>query len=351
MKTFKKVLSVAMGVMVVSFLLSTASKAQGQDYSGQEDPNKKVLKNALLGAGTGAIAASASGGKAGKGALIGAGTNVIGSALLDSLSGPSQPQQPQYVQQAPQYVQQAPQYVQQSSSYPVQPVQTQYVQEPVYVQQQSYYPPQEDPNKKIIKSGLLGAGTGAIAASASGGNAGKGALIGAGTNVIGGALLDSLTSGPSQPQYAQSPQYVQSAPQYVQQSSSYPVQTVQTQYSQEPVYVQQQPSYYQPQEDPNKKIIKSGLLGAGVGAISASASGGSAGKGALIGAGTNIIGGALLDSLTGPSQPKPQPVYYQQQQPTYYQNQQYQSSSQPKKKIIRKYDSDGNVVSEEEVWE
>ncbi len=247
MKTFKKVLSVAMGVMVVSFLLSTASKAQGQDYSGQEDPNKKVLKNALLGAGTGAIAASASGGKAGKGALIGAGTNVIGSALLDSLSGPSQPQQPQYVQQAPQYVQQAPQYVQQSSSYPVQPVQTQYVQEPVYVQQQSYYPPQEDPNKKIIKSGLLGAGTGAIAASASGGNAGKGALIGAGTN---------------------------------------------------------------------------------------------------------IIGGALLDSLTGPSQPKPQPVYYQQQPA--YQNQQYQqssSSSQPKKKIIRKYDSDGKVISEEEVWE
>jgi len=108
---------------------------------------------------------------------------------------------------------------------------------------------------------------------------------------------------------------------------------------------------YNGQEDPNKKIIKSGLLGAGVGAISASASGGSAGKGALIGAGTNIIGGALLDSLTGPSQPKPQPVYYQQQQPTYYQNQQYQSSSQPKKKIIRKYDSDGNVVSEEEVWE
>ncbi len=214
------------------------------------------------------------------------------------------------------------------------------------------YNGQEDPNKKILKSGLLGAGTGAIAAGASGGNAGKGALIGAGTNVIGGALLDSLTSGPSQPQpqYAQSPQYVQSAPQYVQQSSSYPVQPVQTQYVQEPVYVQQQPSYYPPQEDPNKKIIKSGLLGAGVGAISASASGGNAGKGALIGAGTNIIGGALLDSLTsGPSQPRPQPVYYQQQ-PT-YQNQQYQSSSQPKKKIIRKYDSDGNVVSEEEVWE
>ena len=117
---------------------------------------------------------------------------------------------------------------------------------------------------------------------------------------------------------------------------------------------------YDGQEDPNKKIIKSGLLGAGVGAISASASGGDAGKGALIGAGTNVIGGALLDSLMSPSQPAPQPVYVQQQQPVYQQQPSYQqgnyssssnSSTQPHKKIIRKYDKDGNVVSEEEVWE
>lgn len=248
MKTFKKNLIFA---LTAFFLMSSGviSRAQGQDYSGQEeDPNKKVLKNALLGAGTGAIASSASGGKAGKGALIGAGTNVIGSALLDSLTGSGRPQaQPQYAQAAPQYAQQAPQYVQQSS-YPVQPVQTRYVQDPGF------------------------------------------------------------------------------APQ--------------------PVYYQQQP----PQENPNSKILKQGLLGAGTGAIASSASGGDAGKGALIGAGTNIIGGALLDSLTGSSQPKPQPVYYQQQ--PQYQSQQYQqSSNQPKKKIIRKYDSDGNVVSEEEVWE
>ncbi len=224
------------------------------------------------------------------------------------------------------------------------------------------YSGNEDPNKKIIKNGLLGAGVGAISASASGGKAGKGALIGAGTNVIGGALLDSLTSSPAPQQ--QQPVYVQQAPQqyastqYSQSSGSYPVQTQQT-YRQEPVYVQQQPVYYQqpPQEDPNKKIIKNGILGAGVGAISASASGGSAGKGALIGAGTNVIGGALLDSLMSPSQPQQQqPVYYQQQ-PVYQQQPQQQyssnqySSTQPKKKIIRKYDSDGKVVSEEEVWE
>ncbi len=213
------------------------------------------------------------------------------------------------------------------------------------------YAGNEDPNKKILKQGLLGAGVGAISAEASGGKAGTGALVGAGTNVIGGALLDTLTT-PSQPQRSQQPVYVQQAPQpqYVQQSS-YPVQTQGStqRVEQQPVYYQQAPAYYPPQEDPNKKILKSGLMGAGVGAISASASGGSAGKGALIGAGTNVIGGALLDTLMSPSQPQPQPVYYQQA--PQYQPQYSSSSTQPKKKIIRKYDSDGNIISEEEVWE
>lgn len=226
---------------------------------------------------------------------------------------------------------------------------------------QDYYG-NEDPNKKILKEGLLGAGTGAIAAGASGGNAGKGALIGAGTNVIGGALLDTLTSNPAPA--PQPVQYVQQAPQYA-PAQSYPVQP-QGGYpvDQQPVYVQQAPVYYQPpQEDPNKKILKQGLLGAGVGAISASASGGNAGKGALIGAGTNVIGGALLDSLfSGPPQPQqPRTVYVQQAPQPYYPPQGYANApngavaqqapaNQPKKKIIRKFDSDGNVVSEEEVW-
>ena len=102
---------------------------------------------------------------------------------------------------------------------------------------------------------------------------------------------------------------------------------------------------YSGNEDPNKKILKQGLLGAGVGAISAGASGGKAGTGALIGAGTNVIGGALLDSLTGSSQPQQQPVYYQTAPAG------YQTGTQPRKKIIRKYDADGHVISEEEVWE
>ena len=226
---------------------------------------------------------------------------------------------------------------------------------PVSRAQGQDYSGNEDPNKKIIKQGLLGAGVGAISAGSSGGKAGQGALIGAGTNVIGGALLDSLTT-PSQPA-PQRVQYVQQAPVYVQQQPSYqqtyPVQT-QGQYvvEQPPVYYTQQAP---PQQNANQNIIKQGLLGAGVGAISASASGGKAGKGALIGAGTNVIGGALLDTLMSPRQPQSQPVYAQQQ--PVYANQGYVSSpsasstSQPKKKIIRKYDNDGKVVSEEEVWE
>ena len=167
----------------------------------------------------------------------------------------------------------------------------------------------EDQNLGILRQGLLGAGVGAISAEASGGKAGQGALIGAGTNVIGGALLSILTGSPTQTQsqpYQQPYQY-QPAPAPTYYSQPRPVQ-VQVQpvyvYRQEPVYIQQpQPVYYSsynyaPQEDPNRRIIRQGLLGAGVGAVSSYASGGKAGKGALIGAGTNVIGGALLEILT-----------------------------------------------------
>ncbi len=73
-----------------------------------DDTSRNILKEGILGAATGAVAAGASGGKAGKGALIGAGTNVIGGALLDTMTGPSQKQVPQ---QAPVYVTPAPQPV------------------------------------------------------------------------------------------------------------------------------------------------------------------------------------------------------------------------------------------------
>ena len=50
------------------------------------------------------------------------------------------------------------------------------------------------------------------------------------------------------------------------------------------------------------QIIKSGLLGAGSGLVGGLASGGKGKdvwKGALAGAGVNIVGGALLDSISG----------------------------------------------------
>src|SRR3989338_7115356 len=78
----------------------TLPKVSAEDYYTQDQQNKEILKNGLVGAGVGALAAGTSGGSAGKGALIGAGTNVIGNALVDTLTTPSQPQvqQVQYVE-------------------------------------------------------------------------------------------------------------------------------------------------------------------------------------------------------------------------------------------------------------
>jgi hypothetical protein len=49
-----------------------------------------ILKQGLLGAGSGAVGGAASGARGGdlwKGALAGAGVNIVGGALLDSISG------------------------------------------------------------------------------------------------------------------------------------------------------------------------------------------------------------------------------------------------------------------------
>lgn len=62
---------------------------------------------------------------------------------------------------------------------------------------------------RVLKQGILGAGVGAIAAGASGGKAGKGALIGAGANIAGSVIMDAVTE---QPQPAQQVQQVQAVP-------------------------------------------------------------------------------------------------------------------------------------------
>lgn len=203
----------------------------------------------------------------------------------------------------------------------------------------------DESSLSIIRQGLLGAATGAISAEASGGKAGKGALIGVGTNVIGGALFDVfLSGGSSRPAYASvpAPAYSYSQPIYYSNPQS------QVYYVQEPVYTPPpQPVYRSyappPQEDPNKRIIKQGLLGAATGALSAEMSGGKAGKGALIGAGTNVIGGALLDTLFS----SPSPSY---SAPYSHSSYGYPSNTAPKKKIVRHYDAQGRVTSEEEYW-
>ena len=188
---------------VITVALLTILVATSVAYCQDDDTTRNILKNGLLGAGTGAIASGASGGDAGKGALIGAGTGAIGGILLDAITTPSRP------------ARRAAPPPQQDDSY--------------YDDQggEEYYeePPQESGTQRALKQGLLGAGTGAIAAGASGGNAGTGALIGAGTGVIGGALLDTITQ-PSQPRRvyrrrAAPPQqqqvaYQQVAPQQVQ---------------------------------------------------------------------------------------------------------------------------------------
>ena len=202
----------------------------------------------------------------------------------------------------------------------------------------------DDSTRQVLKQGLLGAGTGAIAAGASGGRAGEGALIGAGTGVIGGALLDALTSPPAPARRAPPPQ-----------DDYYYADQPQQEYYEEP-----------PQESGTQKVLKQGLLGAGTGALASGMSGGNAGQGALIGAGTGIIGSALLDTITQPSQPRrvyrraPPPPQQYQSQPQQYQPQVQAQNVQVadeqagpeggKKKIVKHYDANGKLVSEEEIY-
>ena len=193
------------------------------------------------------------------------------------------------------------------------------------------YSQDEDQTRNVLKQGLLGAGTGAIAAGASGGKAGQGALIGAGTAVIGSALLDVLTT-PSRPQRRSAP--VQDEDYYTDDSEAY--------YEEPP-----------PQESGSTKILKQGLIGAGTGAIAAGASGGKAGQGALIGAGTAVVGGAILDTLTQPPQQKRGKVYRKvpKQKVQNVQVQEETAGSEGgRKKVVKKYDENGKLVSEEEIY-
>lgn len=77
-----KKICIATLILAVVFV-SSYSYAAGKSSS-------DLLKEGLLGAGSGAVGGLASGAKGGdvwKGALAGAGVNIVGGALLDSISG------------------------------------------------------------------------------------------------------------------------------------------------------------------------------------------------------------------------------------------------------------------------
>jgi len=113
-----------------------------------------------------------------------------------------------------------------------------------------------------------------------------------------------------------------------------------------------------------------GLLGAGAGAAIGSASG-NAGKGALVGAGVGAIGGALLSALKRGSRKRDRDDDdrdYQrrrdaerdrqrdndryEREKTAKEEDEAGSYSKPgvKRKVVREYDEDGNVISENEVY-
>ncbi len=53
----------------------------------------------------------------------------------------------------------------------------------------------QTPGERAVSGGLLGAGTGAVVAGATGGNVGTGLLLGAGVGAVGGALTAPQNRG------------------------------------------------------------------------------------------------------------------------------------------------------------
>jgi hypothetical protein len=75
-----------LAVLIVLSILVVFSPGLSMANSRSSD----ILRQGLLGAGSGAVGGAASGSKGGdiwKGALAGAGVNIVGGALLDSFSG------------------------------------------------------------------------------------------------------------------------------------------------------------------------------------------------------------------------------------------------------------------------
>jgi hypothetical protein len=89
-----------------------------------------------------------------------------------------------------------------------------------------------------------------------------------------------------------------------------------------------------------QNVIRGGLGGAITGAIASGVSGGKAGKGALVGAGVGAVAG-LLQNILGAPAPQPTQQYVQSTPQDY--------PSSQSRRLIRHYDKDGRLVSEEEI--
>lgn len=87
--------------------------------------------------------------------------------------------------------------------------------------------------------------------------------------------------------------------------------------------------------------LMGGLLGTGVGAAIGSASG-HAGTGAAIGAGVGALGGTLLSANQASKHKKASPAMEEEAPVS-------KDSTSVKKRIVREYDEEGNVISEREV--
>jgi len=107
-------------------------------------------------------------------------------------------------------------------------------------------------------------------------------------------------------------------------------------------------------QDSAISIIRSGLLGAGAGAVGGAASGAKGGeiwKGALAGAGTNIVGGALLDVLTQQNTPATTQRYYASAPQNYVVQPQYVTYAQPVAYAQPKYTNSGGNGNFDDIFQ
>ncbi len=94
--------------------------------------------------------------------------------------------------------------------------------------------------------------------------------------------------------------------------------------------------------------LMGGLLGAGLGAAIGSASG-KAGTGAAIGAGIGAIGGTLVGAQAEKSRRQKEDAYYVEEAPQPVVRQSTSQDVLPKKRVIREFDDQGNVISEKQI--